>query len=341
MAVTKIADIVNPVIFLPYVQQETEVKSNLIRSGALIADEALNTALLGAGSTFNEPSFNDLPDEDANVSSDDDTVKSIPAKVISAKETQVRLSRNKSFSGMDLAADLAGKDPLGSVVARVGSYITRRLQSTFIATMKGVFADNAAAPTGTEHVINDMTVNISGASYVSGVTNFSPSSVVDAKTTMGDSMDDLKMIFVHSIIYGRMLKNALIAFMPDAQGIDSIPTFNGMTVIVDDSMPVNSGVFESWLFGAGSVRLGQGSPKVPVENLRDPAAGNGGGMDTLFYRWDWIIHPVGYAYVGTATQGVGPSNAATSGNLAHADSWKRAFPERKQIKIARLITREY
>nr|DAS50813.1 MAG TPA: major capsid protein [Caudoviricetes sp.] len=28
-------------------------------------------------------------------------------------------------------------------------------------------------------------------------------------------------------------------------------------------------------------------------------------------------------------------------NLAHAGSWKRVFPERKQIKIARLITREF
>ena len=52
------------------------------------------------------------------------------------------------------------------------------------------------------------------------------------------------------------------------------------------------------------------------------------------------MHPVGHAYVGTAPKG-GPSNAATTNNLADAASWQRAFTERKQIKVARLITREF
>ena len=32
--------------------------------------------------------------------------------------------------------------------------------------------------------------------------------------------------------------------------------------------------------------------------------------------------------------------AAVANNLANAGSWRRVFTERKQIKIARLITRE-
>ena len=83
-----------------------------------------------------------------------------------------------------------------------------------------------------------------------------------------------------------------------------------------------------------------GSPKVPTEVDRKPAAGNGGGQDILFNRTEWIIHPVGHAYAGTPPNG-GPSNASTTNNLAHADSWKRVFSERKQIRIARLITREF
>jgi hypothetical protein len=52
-----------------------------------------------------------------------------------------------------------------------------------------------------------------------------------------------------------------------------------------------------------------------------------------------MIHPVGHRYDASAPAG-GPSNASTTNNLANATSWKRVFPERKQIKIARLITRE-
>ena len=51
------------------------------------------------------------------------------------------------------------------------------------------------------------------------------------------------------------------------------------------------------------------------------------------------MHPAGHAYAGTPANG-GPSNAATANNLAAAASWNRVYPERKQIKIARLRTTE-
>lgn len=340
--VTRIADVVVPEIFSPYVQQMTQEKSRLIRSGAIVLDAQLNSALAGGGLTFNEPSFKDLDNDAENVSTDDPATDSTPNKIGTATEIQVRLSRNNSWSSMDLSGDLAGADPVQAIANRVSDYWTRRQQAAFVATLNGVFADNAAAPTGTEHVQNDMTHDVSGASFVDGVTNFSAESFIDATATMGDSMEDLTMVMVHSIVYARMLKNNLIDFVSDNVNDNAvrIPTFLGREVIVDDGVPRSSGVFNTWLFGRGAVRGGMGSPKVPTEVDRKPSAGNGGGQDILFNRTEWIIHPVGHAYAGTPPNG-GPSNASTTNNLAHADSWKRVFSERKQIRIARLITREF
>jgi hypothetical protein len=338
--VTKIADIVVPEIFSPYVQQLTEEKSRIIQSGAVTRDPVLDADLAGGGLTFNEPSFKDLDNDADNVSSDDETTDSTPNKIGTSTEIQVRLSRNNSWSSMDLAAALAGADPMQAIANRVASYWVRRLQAAFVATMTGVFADNSAAPAGTEHVEDDMTFDASGVGFVDGVTNFSAESFIDATLTMGDSMEALGMIMVHSVVYGRMQKNNLIDFIPDARGEVMIATFLGRQVIVDDGVPFTGGVFESWLFGAGSVSMGMGSPKVPTEIDRKPAAGNGSGQDVLHNRTEWIIHPNGNAYVGTAPNG-GPTNAATANNLAAAGSWQRVFPERKQIKIARLITREF
>ena len=104
-------------------------------------------------------------------------------------------------------------------------------------------------------------------------------------------------------------------------------------------MPVSTGVYDTWIFGQGAVRLGMGAPKVPTEVQRLPAAGNGGGGEVLYSRTELCIHPVGHKYAGTAPAG-GPSNATSSNNLANASSFQRVFSERKQIKIARLITRE-
>ncbi len=206
--------------------------------------------------------------------------------------------------------------------------------------MTGIFADNAAAPGGSDtHTANDMTNDVSGVGFVDGVTNFSAEAFIDACVTMGDSMESLGMVMVHSVVYARMQKNNLIDFIPDASGQIKIPTFLGRIVIVDDTMPVSSGVYQTWLFGAGAVRLGVGNAKVPTEVQRKPDAGNGGGQEVLHNRVEWCLHPVGHKYIGTAPSG-GPSNATSSNNLAAAGSWSRRFPERKMIKIARLITRE-
>jgi len=335
----RVADVIVPEIFTPYVQILTEEKSRLIRSGAVMRDPALDAFLAGGGLTQNAPSWRDLDNDADNVSSDDPAATSTPNKIGTANEIVVRLSRNQSWKTADLTSALAGSDPATAIANRVSDYWVRRLQAMYVASMKGVFADNAAAPAGTEHTQNDMTHDVSGGGYVDGVTNFSAEAFIDAAVTMGDSMNDLGIVFVHSIVFARMQKNNMIDMVPDATQTIMIPTFLGREVIVDDGMPFTGGVFESWLFGAGAVRLGMGSPKVPTETDRLPAEGNGAGTEVLYNRTEWCVHPVGHKYAGTPADG-GPSNASTSNNLANAGSWQRVYSERKQIKIARLITRE-
>jgi hypothetical protein len=350
--VTRISDVVVPEIFTPYSQLMTQEKSRLIQSGAIVVDAELSNLLNGGGLTFNQPFFKDLDNDEENVSNDDPTDESTPNKIGTGSEVQVRLSRNNSWSSMDLTAALAGADPMAAIASRVADYWVRRLQLVFVATMNGVLADNAAAPSGGDtHTQNDMIHDISGAAFVDGVTNFSAEAFVDGAVTMGDGMDDLTMVMMHSLVYARALKNNLIDFMPDSDNFAAvpnttgprkgIPTFLGREVIVDDGMPSANGVFDTWLFGAGAFQFGAGSPAVPTETDRKPETGNGGGQDILYNRVEWTLHPVGYAYVGGTTAKGGPSNLATSGNLANAATWRRVFNERKQIRMARLVTREY
>lgn len=343
MAATRISDVIVPEIFTPYSIQATQEKSRIIQSNAVTLDAELSNLLNGGGLTFNMPFWRDLDSNDEeNVSNDDPTIHSAPEKINADAEVQVRLSRNNSWSSMQLASTLAGSDPMEAIGERVSTYWSRRLQKAFIATMKGVFADNDAAPTDGEHVQGDLTYNVSGSAFVDGVTNFGGSAFIDATVTMGDSQDALGLALMHSIVYARALKQNMIQFLPVSSNnlAQTIPTYLGREVIVDDGMPNNAGVFETWLFGEDAVRIGVGSPEHPTEVERIPSAGNGGGQEVLYNRVEWIIHPVGHAYVGTAPAG-GPSNAATTNNLANAGSWKRVFQDRKSIKIARLITREF
>lgn len=345
---TRVADIIVPAIFTPYSQQKTEDKARIIQSGMAVRDPALDALLVGGGITFSVPSFKDLDNDADRVSTDtsvpfSDADASLPSGVVrppnplkigSSKEIAVRLSRNNSWSSSDLTSALAGRDPMSAIADRVAYYWTRRLQAAFVATWKGVIADNTANDSG------DYTNNISGASFVDGVTNFSAEAMLDAAVTMGDSMEDLTTMLVHSIVYNRMQKNNLIDFIPDSEGKVRIPTFLNREVIVDDNMPRTGSVYDTWLFGPGTTRLGVGQAKVPTEVERKAGAGNGGGMEVLYNRVEWTLHPVGHAFVGTAPDG-GPANTGTGGDdLDEAASWNRVFPERKMIKFARLVTRE-
>jgi hypothetical protein len=270
---------------------------------------------------------------------------------------------------MRLATALAGADPMQSIAARVSDYWVRRLQRAFVAAAQGVFATNGLAdPTdgrGSNVGLNaaygaqyDLTNDIAasnigeensgdvGAVYEAGVTNFSASAFIDTCTLLGDAAEDVTAVFMHSIVYSTAQKNNLIDFIPDAEGHVDIPTFLGRRVIVDDGMPnpagdstagaqTQSGVYHTWLIGPSSFRLGVGTPVVPTEVFRYPAQGNGAGSDVLYNRVEWCLHPVGHAYIGANSNG-GPTNA----QLAGSPSFVRVFPERKQIKLARLISCE-
>lgn len=340
MATTRLSDIIVPEIFGPYVQNMTVEKSRLIQSGAVYLSPSLSQKLAGGGMTWNEPSFRDLDNVDENISTDDPDQKSVPNKIGTLKEVQIRLSRNNSWSSMDLSAALAGANPMTAIANRVGEYWTRRKQKLFIASAKGIFANDALA-TDAYHTQNEMTNDVSGSAFSAGVTSFTASAFLDTLVTMGDSEDGLGIVMVHSIVFNTMRKNNLIDYIPDSEGRVRIPTYMGKQVIVDDGMPNASGVFDTWVFGSQAFHFGQASPLVPVEVDRDPAAGKGSGQEILHNRVEWIMHPAGYAWVGDTTSGGGPSNLATTGNIAAGTSWRRAFPERKQIRMARLVTREF
>lgn len=345
---TQISDVVVPEVFTPYSQQITEEKARIVQAGALVRDSFLDGLLGGGGLTFNVPSFRDLDNDAENVSTDDisDVVAAdynagtpnprldaVPLKIQTDQEVTVRLSRNAHWSTTQLTMALAGADPMAAIGGRVGYYWTRRLQAAFVAVMTGVIADNTTNDSG------DYTNDVSGGSFIDGVTNFTAEAFIDAAVTMGDSAEDLGILMVHSIVYGRMLKNNLIDFIPDSETNANIPFFLGRRVVQDDGMPVNGSVYDSWLFGPGAVRLGVGTPANATMVSRQELAGNGAGQEFLHNRVEWIIHPVGHAYVGTSPNG-GPGNGTGANQFANAASWNRVFQDRKQIKFARLVTRE-
>lgn len=322
MADTRIEDVINPELFTQRVQQLSTTKANFLNSPAVQRDPILDAFLNGPGNTISVHSYKDIADDvEDNVSSDDPAVKSTPNKIGASSEVVTRLSRNVSFSTMDLARDLALSDPADAIANRVTDFWTRQVQKASLSTVAGVLAENDANGGG------DLTLNVATAEEA-----ISSSNVVDALASLGDSQDQLQTIVMHSVTKATLWKQRLLGTFVDPATSLQYDSFLGMPIVVDDSMANDGSVYTTLIVGGGAFTYGLGSPTVPTEVERDGSAGNGGGQSILHSRTEIATHVAGMAFTGTPN----PTNAV----LADAASWARVFESRKQIPFVRLVTKE-
>lgn len=306
---TKIADVIVPEVFNPYVVQRTAELSALVQSGIVSPDPTFDALASSGGSILNMPYWNDLTGDDEVLS---DSTPLTPAKITAAQDKAVLLMRGKAWTTNDLAKALSGDDPMSAIGDLVAAYWARQEQKTLINILKGVFA--AASMSGNKHDISALT---SGAEVFKGET------FIDASYKLGDAESRLTAIAVHSATYASLRKQNLIEFMLDSNN-QQIPTYMGKRVIIDDSMPNAAGVYTSYIFGAGAIAKGNGAAPVPTETDRDSLQGD----DILINRNHFILHPRGVAFQNASVAGSSPTNA----ELGTAANWARVY-DNKNIRI--------
>jgi hypothetical protein len=331
MAVTRLSDAVIPAVFLPYMLKETMTKSAIFQSGILRQDAQMSTFLSGGGQTVNVPFWNDLSDSStANISSDDPAVLATPDKIVAAQDIAIRQNRNKAWSDADLVSELSGDDPMKRVSSRVSAWWAREFQRHLVSTLRGVIANNIAINA------SDMCVVI-GTDAVGAPTaaeKISANSILDAAQTMGDASDVLDTIIMHSVVYTNLAKQNLIDFIPDSEGKVRFPSYLGYQVVKDDGCPVVAGtnrpMYHTYLIGKNAIAWAEVPPDVPVETFRYPAQGNGGGVEELWTRRQYVMHPYGIKWTSNTMAGRSPTDV----ELRTTANWSRVYAERKQVAIA-------
>jgi hypothetical protein len=335
MAVTRISDVIVPEVFASYMAKDTTEKTEIFRSGILRPDSELASRLGGGGRTFNVPFWKDLDNTESGIGSDDPAVSATPGKLTSGKDIARRQVRTRGFSTADLAGVLAGDDPMARIVARVNAYWDRQFQANLVATLTGVFADNVA--NDASDMVLDIGTDASGA--ITAAELISAEAVIDASYTMGDNAEGLRVIVMHSTIKKRLEKLNLIDFIPDARGEIQFPYYLGKRVVVDDGCRRVTGTnrvkYWTYLVGEGAFGWGEnGAGLLPAEVDRKPEQGNGTGVELLWTRRQFVMHPYGIKFTDTSVVGDFPTNA----ELGTAGNWDRVYAERKQIPIAALVT---
>jgi len=335
MPTTRLSDIIDVTIFRDLPQIEGPEKTRFFESGIITRNGLLDELANAPGKSIELPYWNDLDGSaEVNYSSDDPASSATPQKIDQGEQTARKSFVNQGWQAADLASELAmGGTAMEAVRARTDRYFARQWQRRLIAATNGVLADNVANYSG------DMVINVASESIAgqSATTRFNRDAFTEALYTAGDSAEIFTTIAVHSVVMAQMVKNNDIDFIPDSDGMATIPTYMGKRVIVDDGLTVTAGTtdgfkYNSVLFGPGAFGYGVGSPITPVAIDRNEEQGDGGGIETLWVRNTWLLHPFGFQQTGT------PAGVSfTQAELALAAQWDRVLP-RKNVPIAYLVT---
>lgn len=308
MAETRLADVIVPEIWRGYMINETTRLDAFVESG--IAAN-VSAEIEDWGVTVNVPFFNDLTG-DSNVS--DDTTDIQVKGITTGLDVAPALMRDDAFGATQLSAELSGSDPAGAIASRVGKYWAGERQKALLKTLDGVFGAASMAPN---------LFDISG--LTGGAANFGASAFIDATHALGDHSRLLSGVAIHSDTEKAMKKADLIQYIQPSSGGLPIPYYQGKRVIVDDQMPVTTGVYTSYIFGSGAVAYADKARDNAVEVGRDPL--KNGGRDYIVTRERWCFHIRGVKWIGTPVKST-PSNA----ELAVGTNWLRVY-DPKQIRV--------
>lgn len=310
MAVTKIADVIVPEIFMKYVIERTKELSAFWQSGVISAGGAmLGGNLTSGGNTINMPFWADLVNTSEELS---DSAALVVHNISAKKDVAVLHFRGAAWGANDLAHQLAGDDPMGAIASLVATWWNRDMQRMLLATLKGAFGASNMSPN-----VLDISGGTGDAATINGKT------FIDATQTLGDAKAQLAAIGMHSAVQAALAKQDLIVTERDSSGRVLFDTFMGKRIIVDDSMPVAAGVYTSYIFGAGAIGYTEGGVFNPVETDRDILSGN----DYMTVRRAYVMHPRGIAWKGFAA-----AATPTLAEISTGTNWERVH-ESKAIRM--------
>lgn len=337
MADTQLSDIIDVTVYQDLDPVNSPEKTAFYESGIIVRDGSLDELAAAKGKTAELPFWNDLDaDEEPNYSNDDPDDEATPSKVDQGEQIARKAFVNKGYSAMDLARELAlGDDALQHVRNRFGTYWMRQHQRRLIAAARGIYADNVANDGG------DMSHNIAvqATAGVGASTRWSQTAFIEAAFTMGDMVDGVTAIGVHSIIAKQITEQNGAEDVRDSDGNLLYRTYLGRRIIVDDGLPAVAGTtdaaavnYMSVLYGPGAFGWGEALPTTPVEVARNARAGGGGGQEEIWERKTWLLHPAGFQQTGTPAD-----ESFTLAELRTAAVWDRVV-DRKLVPMAFLWT---
>jgi len=314
-----------PQLFLEYQQEEIQDRNQLVNSGLMVTNDAIQAEFAKGGKTIDLPFFGDLSGDSEILN---DTVGLTPSVLAGDLQTGVRNVRGRAWSASDLAGELAGSDPMQAIARRTGQYWVRDMQKTMISILRGMFV--SGGPLATSHAVGGTSTALSQSAMVSGIAK------------LGDAGQELTGILMRAPVYYALMNLDLIVPASQTSQLDTrlsrerleLGTYLGRPVFVDDTLPFDAGagtggadVHHTYFFGPGAFAYATAPAKTPVETDRDTLK----AVDFLINRTHYLVHPNGISWTGNAV-----GNSPTNTELATGANWKKVFTDDRNIRLTQL-----
>lgn len=321
---TSVAQVIQPVTFNPYFRELSTRVNAFFASGIVQAVPDLTFGEKG-GTMIQMPFWQALGQRAQLIT---DTTDLTISAVTAVQDTAVQHARALVYGATDLAAALAGDDPMTAIAAGIGENWSYEFNMCLIATLQGAFASMAAMSPQVN--VLDISTLSGAAGYIDG------EAFIDASQLLGDHKDRIMGVLMHSAVEAALAKNDLIEFIRDSEGNVVMKTFMGKQLIVDDAntaraVGVYGSAYDTYLFGPGAIGWGEGTPKVPSETNREPLLG--GGQEYLVTRRHYVLHPRGIRW--TPGSGVPANTTPSDAELANGSNWTPVY-QAKNIRMVRM-----
>jgi hypothetical protein len=310
-----------PRVFTEYTAEQSIFKSRFFQSGAVEQNAGISQLISGGGNTYDLPFWQDVGGTSGDIPNE-----GAPTNLNlmqAARQVFRKQARERAWRTNDLVKVYAGDNPLQKLQDMVIGYWAQAYDQMAIASAQGLFASNLAGA-------GDLVSNISAVVGAGGV--FSSDAVINTQALLGENgtvgrgdlnSGDFVGIAVHPQTYALMRRQNAIDFVPIGDQQRPTAFYMGMQVIVDRNMPVNGGVYDSYIFKAGALQFGLTTEGYQAtEANRVP--GLAFGIDELFTRRVFAIHPVGTSWLENPPgfpAGISPTDA----ELRNAAGWAQTF----------------
>lgn len=319
------------------------IRTAMIDSGAVQANREIARMIASGSNQYTIPFYNVLGGDDDNYDGTSNMTVTAPD---GGYQSGVVYGRMHAWKDQDFIRDFnSGANPMQQISSQVAKYWNKKRQNRLVGIMSGIFgiADDQSAywDSWQNHTLN---LAFAGATGTAGDANkVDEASAADAmQKAVGDNAGIFSLAIMHSSIANALAKKQLLQYRKytDAAGIErtvNIADWNGLTVIVDDGVPVSVNAkdttafdYTTYILGTGAIQYAEAPVDTPVETSR--VVLEGGGYNLLATRLRETLHPNGFSYT-LPNKCISPTDV----QLGTAAQWK-VVTDPKNIAIARIIS---